>query len=657
MKRALGFLVLLLALAPRAATAETAPVTTPVEAFGTIPIFTNPRLSPDGTHLAAIQSFKGRPAVVIYNLKGPANAIPAIVDSPDWIVQSIRWVKSDALVLNIKSSRTAVDGKLRTWVRAIMVDADGKNARVLMNNERTLDNNVFAADVVDTLPNDPGHIMMSLYRFHDIGSMNTAAGDLPFYLDLLLVDVKTGTSHILQNGSLDTIQWFTDGNGVVVAREDHNNLSRTDKLFTYSGQTPRAAGTFAADGDEGSGTEGLSEDGKSVVRRTLSKGFDRLIRQDIATGDESELFAAPGYDVESAISDEWTGRIVGVTYVSEKQEYAFFDPKREALQRGIEKAFPGKSAGIVSSDLAADELVVYVTGTIEPPAYYLLDRTNHTVRPIAAPYPDLINVKLGEVRAFDYPARDGLPIHAYLTLPPGKQSKDLPLVVMPHGGPDARDMIGFDWWAQFLANRGYAVLQPNYRGSSGYGDAFTQAGLRQWGLKMQDDISDGVKKAITDGIADPRRVCIVGASYGGYAALAGAAFSPDLYACAVAVAGVSDLPQMLRTEHRMTGSESRTSNFWATRIGSSDENWDQLVATSPARHAAAFRAPVLLIHGEGDTTVRIDQSETMDEALRSSHKTVEFVRIPGEDHYLNQTNSRLRVLNETARFLEKYIGH
>jgi len=143
----------------------------------------------------------------------------------------------------------------------------------------------------------------------------------------------------------------------------------------------------------------------------------------------------------------------------------------------------------------------------------------------------------------------------------------------------------------------------------------------------------------------------------GGTALAGAAFSPDLYACAVAVAGVSDLPLMLRTEHRFTGQESRASNFWATRIGSSDENWDQLVATSPARHAAQIRVPVLLIHGEGDTTVRIDQSEAMADALKSAHKSVEFVRIPGEDHYMNQTETRVRILNETARFLEKYIGH
>jgi len=229
--------------------------------------------------------------------------------------------------------------------------------------------------------------------------------------------------------------------------------------------------------------------------------------------------------------------------------------------------------------------------------------------------------------------------------------------VMPHGGPDARDQMDFDWWAQFLANRGYAVLQPNFRGSSGYGWDFTQAGLRQWGLKMQDDISDGVKKTIADGIADPKRVCIVGASYGGYAALAGAAFSPDLYACAISFAGVSDLPLVLRTERKEHGPDSQTASFWATRIGSSDENWDQLTATSPARHADKIRCPLLLVHGEGDTTVRIDQSERMESALKDAGKAVQFIRIPGEDHHLNLTETRVRLLTETEKFLAKTIGN
>lgn len=208
----------------------------------------------------------------------------------------------------------------------------------------------------------------------------------------------------------------------------------------------------------------------------------------------------------------------------------------------MQQAFPGLTVHIVSWDLAKDCVIVSAEGPRQPATYYLLDRTTHQTQTIASAYPTLQTGDLGEMKPYNYVARDGLPIPAYLTLPPGKAPRALPVVVMPHGGPDDRDEMGFDWMAQFLANRGYAVLQPNYRSSSGYGHKFTEAGLHQWGLTMQDDISDGVKKMIADGIADPKRVCIVGASYGGYAALAGAAFTPDLYACAASWAGVSDLP-------------------------------------------------------------------------------------------------------------------
>ena len=208
-----------------------------------------------------------------------------------------------------------------------------------------------------------------------------------------------------------------------------------------------------------------------------------------------------------------------------------------------------------------------------------------------------------------------------------------------------------------MANRGYAVLQPNFRGSSGYGAKFTTAGLHQWGLKMQDDITDGVKKMIADGIADPKRVCIVGASYGGYAALAGATFTPDLYACAVSFAGVSDLPGMLLSERTRNGNESVVTAFWKSRIGDSIDDAVQLAATSPAGHASQVKCPILLLHGDGDTTVSISQSETEEAALKAAGKSVRFVRLEGDDHYLRLAATRVQVLKEVEAFLAANIGN
>jgi len=640
-----------------AATAQQA-APLPVDAFGIIPSFSHPRISPDGNHLAAIQSYKGRPVAVIYDLHAAKGAVPAIVQSDEWVVSNVHWIKPNVLMLEIKSSLKAVDGHMRTWVRAVLVDAQGKNGQIMMQNEKTVDNNTVAAGVVDILPDDPNHFLSTLYRMHTINGQISSFGDQPFYLDLLEVDVKTGTSHLVEEGGVDTKDWLTDGHGHVLGRVDHSNVSKNDRLFLMSGSQMHEAGRFDASGDNDSDIAGLSEDGKALIRMVRNdKGYVALFRRDLQTGAETELYSAPGYDVAYPLLDEWTGRVVGAAYTAEKEEFVYLNPARQALQRGLEQAFPGQSVRIASSDAAAQTLIVKLDSTTMAPIYFVLDRATHNMRPIARPYPALTDVTLPEMKAYNYKARDGLAIPAYLTLPLNKPAKNLPLVVMPHGGPDARDQLGFDWWAQFLANRGYAVLQPNYRGSAGYGESFTEAGLRQWGLKMQDDISDGVKKAIVDGIADPKRVCIVGASYGGYAALAGAAFTPDLYACAVSFAGVSDLPRMLRTERKDHGVDSQYASFWATRIGSSDDNWDQLVATSPSRNAGKIRCPVLLMHGEGDTTVRIDQSEEMADALKDAHKSVEFIRIPGEDHYLNLTETRVRLLTETEKFLQKNIGN
>jgi dipeptidyl aminopeptidase/acylaminoacyl peptidase len=264
-------------------------------------------------------------------------------------------------------------------------------------------------------------------------------------------------------------------------------------------------------------------------------------------------------------------------------------------------------------------------------------------------YPALADAPLGEVRSLSYKARDGTSIPAYLTLPPGAAQKNLPLVVLPHGGPEARDEYEFQWWPQFLATRGYAVLQPQFRGSTGYGDAFRRAGYGQWGGLMQDDVTDGVKAMIEQGIADPKRVCIVGASYGGYAALAGAAFTPDLYRCAVSVSGVSDLPAMLGTERTQSGDESNSVAYWKESIGSPyDKN---VIERSPARAAQQVRIPILLIHGLDDTVVPIAQSETMARELDKAGKPYSFVKLTGEDHWMSRAETRLEIMKEIEKFL------
>ena len=401
---------------------------------------------------------------------------------------------------------------------------------------------------------------------------------------------------------------------------------------------------------------GLAFDGNSLAYAAIVNGRDSITRLDLTSGQTgANLFTDPQYDVAYALADEWTGRVIGAAYAADKAEYVYFDPAREALQRGIEAVFPGKDAHAVSVTQDGRKAIVSVEAPTLPPTFYFLDRDTHVATKIASAYPGLSESDLGIEKPYPYKARDGLDIHAYLTLPPGKGEKNLPVVVMPHGGPDFRDWVRFDWWAQFLANRGYAVFQPNFRGSKGYGHAFTDAGLGQWGLKMQDDITDGVKKLIADGVADPKRICIVGASYGGYAALAGATFTPDLYACAASISGVSDLGRMLDFERKMRGRNSGSVSFWQSRIGSPEDS-ARIDATSPALHADQVRVPVLLMHGRLDTTVPYAQGEAERDALQRAGKTVELVTFDADDHYLTLAQTRVQLLTNLERFLKANIG-
>jgi len=259
-----------------------------------------------------------------------------------------------------------------------------------------------------------------------------------------------------------------------------------------------------------------------------------------------------------------------------------------------------------------------------------------------------------EVRRITYAAADGMKIPAYLTLPPGREAKNLPLIVLPHGGPAVRDTADFDWWSQSLSAQGYAVLRPNYRGSV-LNQEFLAAGFGEWGRKMQTDLSDGVRFLVKEGIADPARVCIVGASYGGYAALAGVALDPGVYRCAVSVAGLADLKRMLNWVNAKNWSAKNIEQrYWDRFMGVTGPGDPVLSQISPIDHVEAINAPVLLIHGRDDTVVPFEQSEIMFKALRHSQKPVELVVLDHEDHWLSRSETRLQMLKSTVAFLRAH---
>ncbi len=332
------------------------------------------------------------------------------------------------------------------------------------------------------------------------------------------------------------------------------------------------------------------------------------------------------------------------------ERYTFFAANDQKIWNALRAAYPG--AGVALESISDDhkKWVLRVDSPTDGPAYALVDLGTKKGSWIGDVYSGVKPGDVSPVKPIAFIAKDGLALTGYLTLPRGQSDRGLPLVVLPHGGPATRDVAGFDWWAQALASRGYAVLQVNYRGSAGLGWAFQSAGFGQWGRKMQTDLSDGVRYLAKTGTVDSSRVCIVGGSYGGYAALAGATLDPGVYRCAVSVAGVSDPARLVEWDATREGHQGVLSQrYWVRYMGAAS-SMDEI---SPARHAASATVPILLIHGKDDTVVPYAQSEEMAAALRAAGKPVEFVTLKGEDHWLSEGATRLQMLQSTVAFLEK----
>jgi dipeptidyl aminopeptidase/acylaminoacyl peptidase len=359
------------------------------------------------------------------------------------------------------------------------------------------------------------------------------------------------------------------------------------------------------------------------------------------------------YDISDIEYDRITRTPVSAVLGGAEQELRWLDKDAEKRFRRIAGAFKGKRVAVYGRSEDGQRVLARVDAPSSPPVYYFVDFAKGTADTVGEAYPALINVKLGDMRAISYTARDGAVVPAYLTIPPDSNGKNLPLIVLPHGGPEARDDYAFDWWAQFLAVRGYAVLQPQFRGSTGFGVAWEAAGRKQWGGLMQDDVTDGVKAMIEQGVADSARVCIVGASYGGYAALAGAAFTPDLYRCAVSVNGVANLPAQLGYQKEHTGAESNQLAYWRDHVGSSTD--PNVIGKSPARAAAQIKVPVMLMHAANDTVVPESQSREMMRELAKLKKPVTYVSLAGEDHWLSQSATRVQMLKELEKFLSTQL--
>lgn len=629
----------------------------PAEAFGSLPQMREVVLSPGGTRLAWIQGDGATAQVVLYDIA--ARKVKRTVSAGKVAkLRNLVWVDDETLLLQ---ASVTVDRPILfetrgryEFFRYYAVDAGGGDARLLLGNNSSF-SYVTGAELLHVRSLKPKTVYLSTWTYAASG--NSASGDSRLNDErknsgwaqtLLEVDTTTGNGKVIERGTPFTSGWVLDRNGKVLARDEWYADRKEYVLQAGNGRGWRDV--LKQEGGEQLLLVGPTPDTKAVVAVGKHGGSLSKVWQIPLDGSPpTVLFQDPEHDIESLGYDEVNLTPV-VAWVNDSDStQRWLDKAEQSRYESTARAFRGQVIAGYDESQDHGHALVRVAAPTHPPMTYLIDFATHQASIVSEEYPQLAGVALGEAAWIDYKARDGTSIRAIRTLPPGSSGKNLPLVVLPHGGPQARDEYGFDWLAQFLATRGYAVLQPQFRGSTGFGQAFEEAGHHQWGGLMQDDVTDGVKAMIDEGVADPHRVCIVGASYGGYAALAGAAFTPDLYACAASIGGVSDLPGMLAYEDSQQGEKSDAVAYWKEDIGGAHDA--AVVARSPARAAAAVNAPILLIHGVDDSVVPITQSELMNRALTSAGKKSVFVKLPNEDHWLSRAETRVRVLKELETFL------
>ncbi|MBL8630922.1 MAG: S9 family peptidase [Rhodospirillaceae bacterium] len=620
--------------------AQTAQAVLPIEVYGADPQISDVEISADGSKLAMARSVDNEAKVLIVDRVTQETQQYNFGDAK---IRNVEWSSANHVIAYATQTRDFIEyGKtIFGMCTAFSIDTRKRGAPVPLLRKSKVRN---GCGVESRLWTESGDVLMQLYG------------------DLVRVNGDTGDSKSFVKAAELTSYWVTSPKGYVIARVDHAPRSNRYRVLVPTDEDRRGdwKTVFAEETEiPNLVVYGASANEQALIIGTRMKSdYIALFEMSLKDGSIGKpLFEPDGVDINGVIADPYTGAIVGASYIKDRTEQIFFQNDLQAVLLAAKGALADWQTVVLKSwgrDRKA--FVVYAEGTKSAGDYFVLDRSKGRMNFLARLRPDIKPESIAQVRAFTYAARDGVKIPAYLTLPPGTDAKHLPLVVYPHGGPSDRDSMEFDYWAQAMASRGYAVLQMNFRGSEGYGEAFEAAGFGEWGGKMQDDVTDGLQHIIKEGVADPARVCIVGASYGGYAALAGAAFTPDAYKCAVALAGVTDLNRALSETIRDYGSYSTAFAYWSKSIGDRDEDKAKIAARSPINAVDKIKADVLLIHGQLDTVVPFAHSQRMYDALKKEGKSVEFVKLDGEDHHLSKPKTRTEMLKAVEGFLAKHLG-
>lgn len=612
--------------AERAAAMPARPPLLPMEDFFRNPDTAAYAISPDGTKLAFAKPWERRMNVTVRDLATGEER--RVTSAKERDIAGFFWKGNDRIVYVQDSGG---DENFHIYV----VSARGGEARDLTPFEGV------RAGVLDDLEDDPAHMLIELNKRN------------PEVFDVFRCDIATGELTQVAENPGNIAGWMTDHDGKLRAAYATDGVNASLLYRTTEDQEFRTL--ITTNFRETFVPLLFAYDNKLLyVESNLDRDKTAIYTFDPEANKTLDLvFEHPEVDVGSILHSKKRKIITGVTYVTDRGHYHFFDEDRAELQKTLTSFFPEHEVAVTDMDDDERRVIARVYGDRTRGAYYLYDRKDNSLSKLADLSPWLKEAQMAPMKPIEFKSRDGLDIHGYLTLPLGVEPKDLPLVVIPHGGPSARDVWGFDSEAQFLANRGAAVLQVNFRGSTGYGKAFWQAGFKQWGRGMQDDVTDGVEWAVAQGIADRKRLAIYGGSYGGYSALAGATFTPDLYACAVSYVGPSNIFTLLKS----------IPPYWEPfremeyeEIGDPEKDKELLTAVSPVFHAEQIKIPLFVAQGANDPRVNKAESDQIVEAVRKAGKDVVYMVKDNEGHGFHNEENRFDFYREMEAFFRKHLG-
>ncbi|MGA2709801.1 MAG: prolyl oligopeptidase family serine peptidase [Steroidobacteraceae bacterium] len=624
---------------PIGATAAQPPLIDRSAFFGEIPI-SGAQVSPDGRYLSFLKPYQGTRNIWVKTADEPFSA---------------------ARPMSAEKSRP---------IRAYFWSRDSKYLLYSQDNGGDENYNVYAID--PSLPADPKTGIPPTRALTSLKGVRTQLYDAPkakpdiLYIglndrdprwhDLYELRISTGEKNLLRKNTEQIAGWDFDNDGNLRVAERTNTVGDTEVLRVDQDYFTQI---YSCSVFESCGVLGFDESNEQVYLTTNkgSRDLTELDRLDTKTAGIRKIESDPEnrVDLQTALTSEVDHRILFTQYEDDTIRQYFRDPVFEKDFRALQAKLPGKKISLGSHSSDENVWIVNAASDTDPGATYLWDRHAKTVQLQYKMREELPREALSQRRPFHYRSSDGLEIPAYLTLPQGLPAKGLPLIVWPHGGPWARDTYGYDTYAQFLANRGYAVLQPNFRGSTGYGKKFLNAGNGEWGRKMQDDLTWGVKALIAEGKADPKHVGIGGGSYGGYATLAGVAFTPNLYAAAVAYVAPSNLITLLDAIPPYWEA-GRKQMYMRMADPNTPEGKALLVAESPLTQAKAIVTPLLVVQGKNDPRVNVRESDQIVAAVRDNGKAVEYLVAPDEGHGFARPINNLALVAAMEKFYASHLG-